>query len=124
MCWVYDESPVFYEECTPRAKKEHRCQECCRTIPIGARYQYCKGLFDGAFFTHKVCERCSRMIEATERVMKAAGCGKSPHNFETSTPPLGELWISLRELDLDIRRKIGRTYAYLLRRGWSLNIPE
>lgn len=41
-----------------RARKEHRCTECNRTIAIGERHEVMKGLYDGHWDTHRVCAQC------------------------------------------------------------------
>ena len=40
------------------ARKEHQCSECKRTIPVGEKYEYYKGLFEGDIFTEKTCADC------------------------------------------------------------------
>lgn len=42
-----------------RAAKEHRCEECGRTIPVGERYSYASGKFEGDFFDAKQCVHCA-----------------------------------------------------------------
>lgn len=42
------------------ARKDHRCDECDRTIPRGAAYVYVTGLFDGSWWSVKLCARCDR----------------------------------------------------------------
>lgn len=41
-----------------KAKKEHRCKECKRTIEPGERYSYETFHWDGEFHVHKTCEHC------------------------------------------------------------------
>lgn len=106
MCWVYDEVATVYEVSTRTARKQHTCSECGRAIRAGVRYEYTFIVFDGQASYFKTCERCARL-------------GKSDA-FESSRPPTGELWRSLRELDWWVKRKVGRAYAYLLRRGWKV----
>lgn len=42
------------------ARKAHTCEECRRTIPAGATYHYITGLFDGSWWSVKLCARCDR----------------------------------------------------------------
>lgn len=41
-----------------KARKPHRCGECRRTIPAGARYWFESWVFEGEFGNHKTCELC------------------------------------------------------------------
>ena len=50
-----------YSEATRKAKKEHKCGECCRTIKPGEKYWYATGLFEGDWFEAKVCPDCEAM---------------------------------------------------------------
>lgn len=55
---TYCERPEFYNETYPHARKEHRCCECGGTIRVGEIYAYCRGAYDGSFFSeyqHKAC---------------------------------------------------------------------
>jgi hypothetical protein len=40
------------------ARKEHRCDECSRTISPGERYRATFYVFDGSADTHKLCRHC------------------------------------------------------------------
>lgn len=48
---------------TPKARKPHRCDECYGTIQPGETYRKCTGVFDGAGFTHKMCNDCDALIK-------------------------------------------------------------
>jgi hypothetical protein len=41
-----------------KAKKEHRCHECGRSIPAGEMYLYEAFIYNGDFETHKTCQHC------------------------------------------------------------------
>lgn len=43
---------------TRRARKEHRCGECGRTIGKGETYEYLTGLIYGHWDTERTCEQC------------------------------------------------------------------
>lgn len=41
-----------------RARVEHECGECGRTIAVGESYEYVRGLWCGHWETHKTCPGC------------------------------------------------------------------
>jgi len=41
-----------------RAAKTHACEECRESIPVGARYENNRSLWDGMWSTTKTCESC------------------------------------------------------------------
>jgi hypothetical protein len=53
-----DGSWSLYEAKTRKARKPHRCNECCRTIQPGEQYEHVKGLIQGDWFKHKTCADC------------------------------------------------------------------
>lgn len=58
MCMIEGE-PVHPATLTKRrARKEHRCDECGRTIEAGERYEYLWGICDGEQMVHKTCLHC------------------------------------------------------------------
>lgn len=44
-----------------RARKQHWCGECRRTILSGEQYEVVRGLWDGSWETHKTCLGCTRI---------------------------------------------------------------
>ena len=61
-CSVDDYDPA--KVCTVRivrARKQHYCGECARTIESGEQYELVKGLWDGSWETHKTCIGCTRI---------------------------------------------------------------
>lgn len=44
-----------------RARKQHDCGECGRTIAPGETYEHVRGLWDGDWSTHKTCLGCKRI---------------------------------------------------------------
>lgn len=45
------------------ARKEHTC-ECCRTkILIGEPYEQQTGVYEGRFYSQKVCPACSKILD-------------------------------------------------------------
>lgn len=55
------ELPRFHSEDWPKARKEHKCCECYRTIKPGERYQLFKGCWDGEWETFKTCSDCDEL---------------------------------------------------------------
>ena len=45
----------------PRARKEHRCEECGRKIEIGEIYVRYAGTWEGDFFTNVACQQCAAL---------------------------------------------------------------
>lgn len=57
MCDCSD-GPEFFEWSRPKARKEHRCCECKRTIRVGETYERASGKWDGDFRTFATCKDC------------------------------------------------------------------
>ena len=64
----------------PVARNQYRCDECNKTIKIGEQYARFERLYDGMWWTDKVCEKC--------------------HDLGSSMAELGFCWImgELKEL--------------------------
>jgi hypothetical protein len=54
----YGETNDLHDSRTHRARVEHRCCECHRTILRGERYEYVSALSDGHFWAAKTCAEC------------------------------------------------------------------
>lgn len=105
------------------ARKEHTCEECRRTIPRGATYRHITGLYDGGWWSAKVCARCHRAWRRAED--RGALVGTDPENG----PTFGELaewlrdfrtqvWVDgqkLKPIDLVRRRRERRRHFERLR---------
>ena len=48
----------LHEAKTRKARKEHKCNECGRTIGIRENYEHVSGLWDGRFSHYKTCMDC------------------------------------------------------------------
>lgn len=60
MCMTGDDDYwEFYNEFNPKAKVEHTCVECGRTIAKGERYWTQGGKNDGSFVWYKTCAHCT-----------------------------------------------------------------
>jgi RNase P subunit RPR2 len=62
MCRVdyADEYCQELDTATPTARKEHRCDECRRTISPGETYERFTGIQEGELVTSKTCAHCLR----------------------------------------------------------------
>jgi hypothetical protein len=59
MCMVGDDDWWdFFTSYHPKAKQDHRCGECQRTISKGETYWTMGGKHDGEFVWFKTCEHC------------------------------------------------------------------
>jgi hypothetical protein len=60
----HDGGPQFCQEINRKARKEHTCCECHRTITIGEYYEYVSGCWDGYFSKYKTCLDCVSVRKA------------------------------------------------------------
>ena len=77
----------FYETKRPRAKKEHKCEDCGEVIKIGETYRRDSGKFDGDFFDIITCNLC-------DEIRQAFTCA----DYDQAGPPPGELWSDIQEM--------------------------
>jgi len=70
----------------PKAKKEHRCEDCNEPIPVGSKYQRASGKYDGEFFDIKTCSVCVEVRDAFT-------CAE----YDQAGPPPGHLWVDIQE---------------------------
>ena len=82
-----DGYPEFSDLAWPKARKEHRCGECARTILKGEVYNRWSGKFDGELFRYKTCAQCYE-------IRLAFSCTES----DQTGPPQGELWSDIYEM--------------------------
>ena len=59
----YGESPAFYREETPKARKVYKCCECGEKIEPGQKYHKAVGVWDGEFSTWRTCWPCHAIRE-------------------------------------------------------------
>lgn len=57
-CYCDYEPVTIYSASTPRARKEHRCDECGTKIKPGEQYENVFAVWEGYPSTYKTCERC------------------------------------------------------------------
>lgn len=55
--------PSLYRERWPVSRKAHRCSECRMIIPLGVRYRYIVGVWDGDFTTFRQCPTCAALFD-------------------------------------------------------------
>lgn len=88
---IYDsgchETPEFYCEKTPVARKQHKCSECGKLIEPGTRYYAYTGKWNSEIYTHKLCPVC-------EEIAKAFFC--DGFTFETLYEYLSEHILEMR----------------------------
>ncbi|UGL61934.1 hypothetical protein SEA_EASTWEST_51 [Arthrobacter phage EastWest] len=58
----------FATTTTRTAAKQHRCEECWRTIEQGEKYTRSAGVWEGDFWTLKACAQCDRLRWLIARV--------------------------------------------------------
>jgi hypothetical protein len=82
-----DGYPEFYNSGRPKARKEHRCEDCRRTIAKGQVYRRDSGKFDGELFSYKTCLIC-------DEIRQAFTCAE----YDQVGPPPGDLWSDIQEM--------------------------
>jgi len=48
----------FYSSKEPRARKQYKCDECRRAIPVGEKHRYTVGKWDGMVQSYRTCAHC------------------------------------------------------------------
>lgn len=57
-CYCEYEPSSVYVAKMHTARKQHKCDECCRIILVGERYERVFGVWDGEVDRYKTCPRC------------------------------------------------------------------
>jgi len=60
---LWGEFPDFYHAEKPKARKQHKCCECGKTIEPGEIYERVASKYDGAVLTLKTCLVCAEIRE-------------------------------------------------------------
>jgi hypothetical protein len=60
MCYIDLDPCEVWSERTRKARKEHRCSSCCRTIAVGETYIVHFSIFEGDRLSNKCCMECDR----------------------------------------------------------------
>lgn len=87
----------------PTARRPHRCEECGRFIPVGTRYHYYFGTWEGETFINRACERCSAL---RVRVNKFDHDYYEDYYNGLDSWIGGEMWREVGEPDIGLLREI------------------
>ena len=68
MCCCDDDQPIFYNQVSRKARKPHRCAECCREIRIGEVYEEHSGKWDFGLATFRICAHCTAAVEVIKAI--------------------------------------------------------
>ena len=66
MCDLYEPDGYgvgFEDRVIQKSRKDHWCRECDRRIPVGSIYVVKSGVWEGNFFSFKVCTRCNKAMK-------------------------------------------------------------
>lgn len=58
MCFVDLDPCEVWQETNRKARKEHKCSCCCRTIKVGEQYLVHFSVFEGNSLSDKCCDQC------------------------------------------------------------------
>lgn len=61
-------SDVFFQATHPRARKQHRCDMCRRTIEVGEIYRRQGYIWDGRADSNHLCSQCEAFAKALHSV--------------------------------------------------------
>lgn len=56
-------APGFFNSRDRKARIEHKCDECSRTIAPKETYRYVTGMWEGDISSHKICVDCTSLRE-------------------------------------------------------------
>lgn len=68
MCMTDGDPAEWHREEYRKARKAHKCGECCRTIEPGERYEFVCGSWEGHIETHRTCWHCLAAREWLSKV--------------------------------------------------------
>jgi len=51
------------EKLIKHPQKEHRCEGCCKKMPRNRKHWYVSGVWEGDFFTARLCFACSKHLD-------------------------------------------------------------
>lgn len=84
-------SPACMRTVKRKARKDHACCECRRTIKAGTVYEFVSGIWDGEPSSYKTCARCVVLRAAYAQVVEPYWHGSG------SVPPFTCLTESIQE---------------------------
>ncbi len=122
MCVCDWDGPDVSSRRWQKARKEHRCGECWRTINVGERYEVHTGLYEGKWETYRWCAHCS----ASQKIYAEVD--------ECECWLYGDLWSPIQEAAGDMpsfslwRLCVGVKRRWVihrgLRKGQLMPVPE
>lgn len=59
----YDPPTIYNRTAVKSARKEHKCEECSRTIKVGEPYESAWGIWEGRADTFRTCRHCLALRE-------------------------------------------------------------
>jgi len=104
VCLIEDSEP--YDVCSTedrRARIAHSCTDCGRRIKAGERYRWCRGLYEGRWYTDRSCAHCLQLRTWFDRCCGGSPYGALRHDLDEETGEHDSP--QLRRLLAGIRRK-------------------
>lgn len=98
MCYEPDGYYEFYDEAIRKARSEHRCDSCRKSIYPGQLYMASAFKFDGVFTSYKTCGSCMAAVYTLHIVELHEGCPS-----HTSWYPPEECRDELRRMLADVK---------------------
>lgn len=96
--------PTLLHHEKPKARKEHRCDNCGRSIRVGEVYDRSDLVYDDQRYTWKTCHQCDILIDS----LSAADPETVQYAWDEGLPPLAD-WLD----------ELGWRETYdLYMRGW------
>jgi hypothetical protein len=121
MCMSNGDMPAakFYLVQERKARKQHRCLECCRDIKAGEVYQVTSGMWDGNIGRYKTCQHC---LIATDWLMRECHGFLFEGVLEDILNHADEFYYSAKTGETTAASKLGIRLARLavcMRRQWQ-----
>lgn len=104
---------AHFTDTHPRARKEHQCDDCGRTIRPGEKYRRGAGMDGATAWTWKECTHCEVLVEWFYRIDEVRDEGHTPETFADWEPT------TINEL----RLKVGWRRKWTRRDGSLMDVP-
>lgn len=101
MCSGGDYPPAVMNQSTPKARKQHTCCECGLPIPVGAKYVYTWGIWDGTPDVYKQHVECHELLDFISKNF----CDNEPWTFGSLRDEVGEYSAELTAMLTAIEEK-------------------
>lgn len=92
MCFIADGIADIYRTKPTIARKNHRCNECGRTVKPGEQYLYHFQVYEGEALTRRVCRGCAYVRQLIHDAAISAGCAE-----HESWPLFGNLYDDIQD---------------------------